>query len=37
MALSRVVAASALSFAALHHPLEKRPFAEVLQLLEFLL
>ena len=34
---SRVLAASALGFAALHHPLEKRPFAEILQLLEFLL
>jgi hypothetical protein len=35
MAFSGVVAASALSFAALHHPLEKRPFAEVFQLLKF--
>ncbi len=30
-----VLAASALGFAAFHHPLEKRPFAEVLQLLKF--
>ena len=35
MTLSRVVATSALGFAALHHPLEKRPFAEVFQLLKF--
>ena len=37
MSFSRVLAASALGFAALHHPLEKRPFAEILQFLEFLL
>ena len=37
VAFSRVLTASALGFAALHHPLEKRPFAEVLQLLKFLL
>ena len=37
MSFSRVLAASALGFAALHHPLEKRPFAEILQLLKFLL
>ena len=37
MSFSRVLAASALRFAALHHPLEKRPFAEILQLLKFLL
>ena len=37
MAFGRVLAASALGFAAFHHPLEKRPFAEVLQLLKFLL
>ena len=37
MALSRIVAASALGFAALHHALEKRTFAEVIQVLEFLL
>ena len=35
VAFSRVVAASALGLAALHHPLEQRPFAEVLQLLKF--
>jgi hypothetical protein len=35
VAFSRVVAASALGLATLHHPLEKRPFAEVLQLLKF--
>ena len=37
MSFSRVLAASALGFAAFHHPLEKRPFAEILQLLKFLL
>jgi hypothetical protein len=37
VAFSRVLTASALGFAALHHPLEKRPFAEVFQLLKFLL
>ena len=37
MSFSRVLAASALRFAALHHPLEKRPFAEILQSLKFLL
>jgi hypothetical protein len=37
MSFSRVLAASALRFAALHHPFEKRPFAEILQLLKFLL
>jgi hypothetical protein len=37
MSFSRVLAASALGFAALHHPLEKRSFAEILQLLKFLL
>jgi hypothetical protein len=36
MSFRWVLAASALGFAALHHPLEKRPFAEILQLLEFL-
>ena len=35
VAFGRVVAASALGLAALHHPLEERPFAEVLQLLKF--
>ena len=35
VAFSRVLAASALGLATLHHPLEKRPFAEVLQLLKF--
>ena len=35
MSFSRVLAASALGFAALHHPLENRPFAEILQLLKF--
>ena len=35
MSFSRVLAASALGFAALHHALEKRPFAEILQLLKF--
>ena len=35
MAFGRILAASALGFAAFHHPLEKRPFAEVLQLLKF--
>jgi hypothetical protein len=37
MSFSRVLAAGALGFAALHHPLEKRPFAEKLQLSKFLL
>ena len=37
MSFSRVLAASALGFASFHHPLEKRPFAEILQLLKFLL
>ena len=37
VAFVRILAASALGFAALHHPLEKRPFAEILQLLKFLL
>jgi len=37
VSFSRVLAASALGFAALHHALEKRPFAEILQLLKFLL
>ena len=37
VSFSRVLAAGALGFAALHHPLEKRPFAEILQLLKFLL
>ena len=37
VAFVRILAASALGFAAFHHPLEKRPFAEVLQLLKFLL
>jgi hypothetical protein len=37
MSFSWVLAASALGFAALHHPLEKRPLAEILQLLKFLL
>ena len=36
MSFRRVLAASALGFAALHHPLEKRTFAEILQLLKFL-
>jgi hypothetical protein len=35
VAFGRVLAASALGFAAFHHPPEKRPFAEVLQLLKF--
>jgi hypothetical protein len=35
MALGRILAASAAGFATLHHALEKRPFAEVLQLLKF--
>ena len=35
VAFVRILAASALGFAAFHHPLEKRPFAEVLQLLKF--
>ena len=35
VALGRVMPASAGGFAALHHALEKRPFAEVLQLLKF--
>jgi hypothetical protein len=35
VAFGRVWAASALGFAAFHHALEKRPFAEVLQLLKF--
>ena len=35
MSFGWVLAASALGFAAFHHPLEKRPFAEVLQLLKF--
>jgi hypothetical protein len=35
MAFGRVLAASALGLAAFHHPLEKRSFAEVLQLLKF--
>lgn len=30
-----ILAASALGLATLHHALEKRPFAEVLQVLEF--
>ena len=34
MAFTSIVGAGALGFAALHHALEKRPFAEVLQLLE---
>jgi hypothetical protein len=37
MAFGRVLAASTLGFAAFHHALEKRPFAEVLELLKFLL
>jgi hypothetical protein len=37
MSFSRILAASALGVAALHHPLEKRSFAEILQLLKFLL
>ena len=37
MSFSRVLTASTLGFAALHHPLEKRSFAEKLQLLKFLL
>jgi hypothetical protein len=36
VAFGRIAAASALGFATLHHALEKRPFAEVLQLLKFL-
>ena len=35
MSFGRVLAASAVGFAAFHHPLKKRPFAEVLQLLKF--
>ena len=35
VAFGRVVTASALGLATLHHALEKRPFAEVLQLLKF--
>ena len=35
MAFGRVLAASALGFAAFHHPLEKRSFAEVVQFLKF--
>ena len=35
MAFVRVLAASAPGFAALHHPFEKRPFAEIVQLLKF--
>ncbi len=35
VAFGRVVAASALGLTALHHSLQKRPFAEVLQLLKF--
>ena len=35
VAFVRILAASALGFAALHHPLEKRPFAKILQLLKF--
>src|SRR5260370_42348146 len=35
MSFGWVLAASALGFAAFHHPLEKRPFAEILQLLKF--
>jgi hypothetical protein len=35
VAFVRILATSALGFAAFHHPLEKRPFAEVLQLLKF--
>jgi hypothetical protein len=35
VAFRGVVAASALRLATLHHPLEKRPFAKVLQLLKF--
>ena len=35
VAFGRILAASALGLAALHHPLEKRPFAEVLQFLKF--
>ena len=31
MALSRIMAAGTLGFAALHHPLEQRPFREVRQ------
>jgi hypothetical protein len=34
MSFGRVLAARALGFAAFHHPLEKCPFAEVLQLLQ---
>ena len=34
VALVRILAASAAGFAALHHALEKRPLAEVLQLLK---
>ena len=34
VAFGRVLAASALGFAAFHHALEKRPFAEVPQLVE---
>ena len=36
VAFGRVLAASALGLATLHHALEQRPFAEVLQLLKFL-
>jgi hypothetical protein len=35
MSFGRVLAASTLGFAAFHHALENRPFAEVLQLLKF--
>jgi hypothetical protein len=36
VALGRVLAASALGLATLHHALEKRPFAKVFQLLKLL-
>jgi hypothetical protein len=37
VALGGIGGTGALGFAAFHHPLEKRPFAEILQLLKFLL
>ena len=35
VAFGRILATSALGLAALHHALEKRPFAEVVQFLKF--